>query len=93
MTRTAHEKQGQIQTAAERVAAKLRDFHDRLPPEEQMALHVALGHGMAAGEDEDVSGYATLGDLMPTFSVYRDWCGTCRNPWNPAAPPRIAGSQ
>lgn len=84
MTQITREQQDAFQAAAERVAAKLRDFHDGLPADEQLALHVALGHG--AGED--VAGYAYLGFWdSGAINPLNDWCGTCRTPWNPSQPP------
>ncbi|MGH2588148.1 MAG: hypothetical protein ACRDJE_24785 [Dehalococcoidia bacterium] len=100
MTQITPEQQQQLEKAT-RVAAKLREFHDGLPAEEQMALHLLLGHGAAAnaGPDGDVAGYAYTGATVTGLSFAGftsdgpinpdlDWCGTCRNPWNPSKLPR-----
>jgi hypothetical protein len=101
MTESTPEQRQQMEAAAERVAAKLREFHDSLPTEEQAALHLLVGHGTstAAGAEQDVAGYAFSGPTVAGLAVAGftsggpinpnlDWCGTCRNPWNPSKLPR-----
>lgn len=79
MTTPTDEQREQMQAAGDRAAGKLRRFYDELPPDEQAALHYVLGHG-GEDADEDVAGYYYSGAINPA----NDWCGTCRNPWNPS---------
>jgi hypothetical protein len=75
------EEQRQMEAAAERVAAKLKAFHDGLTPDEHMALDLALRQiGTPADEQaEDVAGYTMVGvgpltSLMAALGIVtREW--------------------
>jgi hypothetical protein len=77
MTQVTDEQQ--LQAAAERVAIKLREFHDGLPAEEQAALHFILEQGASATDSgEDTAGHVVRDpNGEPTV---RDWCLTWQYP-------------
>ncbi len=67
MTQITPEQEQQLQATAQRVGTKLRDFHNRLPADEQVMLDVALKHvtGRTQETGADVSGHVAVGVIVP----------------------------